>query len=186
MRPRKLCRELPSPRFPAPLSPDTASTSKRASSVTRAIATSEGFWFAEAPCAQSQAADYHGETSSPTPSNRPSVAVCLAPLICRLLQIHCRDSASSPISINTPPTVSNIANMSDRVAAPTPSNPLPTSTQPQAQAQNAPLGSPAGHAIAAQQSDNVAHALAGAGGGLLSMALTWVPVVETSKDRTSC
>lgn len=27
-------------------------------------------------------------------------------------------------------------------------------------------------AIAAQQSDNIAHALAGAGGGLLSMALT--------------
>jgi solute carrier family 25 (peroxisomal adenine nucleotide transporter), member 17 len=27
---------------------------------------------------------------------------------------------------------------------------------------------------AAQQSDNVAHALAGAGGGILSMALTWV------------
>lgn len=27
---------------------------------------------------------------------------------------------------------------------------------------------------AAQQSDNVAHALAGAGGGLVSMALTWV------------
>jgi adenine nucleotide transporter 17 len=28
---------------------------------------------------------------------------------------------------------------------------------------------------AAQQSDNVAHALAGAGGGLLSMALTYAP-----------
>jgi adenine nucleotide transporter 17 len=28
---------------------------------------------------------------------------------------------------------------------------------------------------AAQQSDNVAHALAGAGGGLLSMALTYTP-----------
>jgi adenine nucleotide transporter 17 len=64
--------------------------------------------------------------------------------------------------------------MSDRVAAPTPSNPLPAATQPQAQAQNAPLGSPAGQVIASQQSDNVAHALAGAGGGLLSMALTCV------------
>lgn len=30
---------------------------------------------------------------------------------------------------------------------------------------------------AVQQSDNVAHALAGAGGGLLSMALTYVSVV---------
>ena len=68
--------------------------------------------------------------------------------------------------------------MSDKVAAPTPSNPLPTSTQPQAQAQNAPLGSPAGQAVAAQQSDNVAHALAGAGGGLLSMALTCVAFVR--------
>ena len=71
--------------------------------------------------------------------------------------------------------------MSDKVAAPTPSNPLPASTQPQAQAQNAPLGSPAGQAVAAQQSDNVAHALAGAGGGLLSMALTWVLVVGRIK-----
>jgi adenine nucleotide transporter 17 len=62
--------------------------------------------------------------------------------------------------------------MSDKVAAPTSSNPLPAATQPQAQAQNAPLNSPAGQAIVAQQSDNVAHALAGAGGGLLSMALT--------------
>jgi adenine nucleotide transporter 17 len=68
--------------------------------------------------------------------------------------------------------------MSDKVAAPTPSNPLPAAAQPQAQAQNAPLGSPAGQAIAAQQSDNVAHALAGAGGGLLSMALTWVPIID--------
>jgi len=67
--------------------------------------------------------------------------------------------------------------MSDKVAAPTPSNPLPASTQPQAQAQNAPLTSPAAQAVAAQQSDNVAHALAGAGGGLLSMALTWVLAV---------
>jgi len=73
--------------------------------------------------------------------------------------------------------------MSDKVAAPTPSNPLPAATQPQAQAQNAPLGSPAGQAIAAQQSDNVAHALAGAGGGLLSMALTWVLVVNLSGTR---
>ncbi len=30
---------------------------------------------------------------------------------------------------------------------------------------------------AAQQSDNVAHALAGAGGGLLSMALTFVALI---------
>lgn len=32
---------------------------------------------------------------------------------------------------------------------------------------------PAPASTAAQQSDNVAHALAGAGGGLLSMALTY-------------
>jgi adenine nucleotide transporter 17 len=31
----------------------------------------------------------------------------------------------------------------------------------------------------AQQSDNVAHALAGAGGGLLSMALTYAFIVST-------
>lgn len=68
--------------------------------------------------------------------------------------------------------------MSDKIAAPTPSNPLPAASQPQAQAQNAPLASPAGQAIAAQQSDNVAHALAGAGGGLLSMALTCVAFVR--------
>lgn len=35
--------------------------------------------------------------------------------------------------------------------------------------------------VAAQQSDNVAHALAGAGGGLLSMALT---LVATDSGRT--
>ncbi|KAK5730358.1 hypothetical protein LTR15_000295 [Elasticomyces elasticus] len=67
--------------------------------------------------------------------------------------------------------------MSDRVAAPTPSNPLPTATQPQAQAQN--IGSPAGQNVVIQQSDNVAHALAGAGGGLLSMALTY-PLITLS------
>lgn len=33
---------------------------------------------------------------------------------------------------------------------------------------------------AAQQSDNVAHALAGAGGGLLSMALTYVQESHTN------
>ncbi|KAK0943181.1 hypothetical protein LTR29_005354 [Friedmanniomyces endolithicus] len=65
--------------------------------------------------------------------------------------------------------------MSDRVAAPTPSNPLPAATQPQAQAQNLLT---AQH-VASQQSDNVAHALAGAGGGLLSMALTY-PLVTLS------
>lgn len=69
--------------------------------------------------------------------------------------------------------------MSDKTAAPTPSNPLPASTQPQAQAQNAPSGSSAAQAVAAQQSDNVAHALAGAGGGLLSMALTY-PLITLS------
>jgi solute carrier family 25 (peroxisomal adenine nucleotide transporter), member 17 len=63
--------------------------------------------------------------------------------------------------------------MSDRSGASTPSSPLPSSTQPQAQAQNAPSTSPAAEAAAVQQSDNVAHALAGAGGGLLSMALTY-------------
>ncbi|KAK4963155.1 hypothetical protein LTR10_000783 [Elasticomyces elasticus] len=67
--------------------------------------------------------------------------------------------------------------MSDRVAAPTPSNPLPASTQPQAQAQN--VGSPAAQNVVIQQSDNVAHALAGAGGGLLSMALTY-PLITLS------
>lgn len=60
--------------------------------------------------------------------------------------------------------------MSDKVAAPTSSNPLPAAAQAQEeQAQSATV-----QAVAAQQSDNVAHALAGAGGGLLSMALTSV------------
>ena len=35
---------------------------------------------------------------------------------------------------------------------------------------------------AAQQSDNVAHALAGAGGGLLSMALTYAPASASHND----
>ncbi len=68
--------------------------------------------------------------------------------------------------------------MSDRVAAPTPSNPLPAATQPQAQAQNLT----AQH-VASQQSDNVAHALAGAGGGLLSMALTYGRQQPTACDE---
>ena len=59
--------------------------------------------------------------------------------------------------------------MSDRVAAPTPSNPLPEATQPHKAAQH----------VGAPQSDNVAHALAGAGGGLLSMALTY-PLITLS------
>lgn len=185
MRPRKLCRELPSPRFPAPLSPDTASTSRGQASPAASQARSrpvKGFGLPRHHARNHKGADCHGQTlSPPTPSNRPSVAVYLAPLICRLLQIHYHNPISSLSSINIPPAVPNTANMSDKVAAPTPSNPLPASTQPQAQAQNAPLGSPAGQAIAAQQSDNVAHALAGAGGGLLSMALTWVPIVETSR-----
>jgi len=69
--------------------------------------------------------------------------------------------------------------MSYKSPAPTPSNPLPASTEPQAQAQNAATGSPSAQAVAAQQSDNVAHALAGAGGGLLSMALTY-PLITLS------
>ena len=63
--------------------------------------------------------------------------------------------------------------MSDRTAAPTPSNPLPEAAQPQNQAQNVSSTSSAASNVAVQQSDNVAHALAGAGGGLLSMALTY-------------
>lgn len=55
--------------------------------------------------------------------------------------------------------------MSDKVNAPTPSNPLPQAAKPQM--------SQGGNSVAVQQSDNVAHALAGAGGGLLSMALTY-------------
>ena len=75
--------------------------------------------------------------------------------------------------------------MSSKVAAPTPSNPLPSAAQPHAQAQNAPVASAAGQAIASQQSDNVAHALAGAGGGLLSMALTFVcPPVTLRRNMT--
>ncbi|KAK5136493.1 hypothetical protein LTR08_003138 [Meristemomyces frigidus] len=69
--------------------------------------------------------------------------------------------------------------MSDRVGAPTPSNPLPAATQPQNQAQNFAATSPAAQNVAVQQSDNVAHALAGAGGGLLSMALTY-PLITLS------
>lgn len=194
--PKCVCKEgLPSwmllPSFPAtlghpaPLSPDAATASTPASS-SQAGATN-----AEASCARSQGADYHGQTIHPPnsttttttllPPNRPSVAVYPAPLLCRLLEIHCHNPATSSTSINTPPTLQNTANMSDKTAAPTPSNPLPASTQPQAQAQNAPSGSPAAQAVAAQQSDNVAHALAGAGGGLLSMALTWVPAVKTAR-----
>jgi len=69
--------------------------------------------------------------------------------------------------------------MSDKVNAPTSESPLPSASQPQAQSQNTPKGSPAAQEIAAQQSDNVAHALAGAGGGLLSMALTY-PLITLS------
>ncbi|KAI6816126.1 peroxisomal membrane protein PMP47A [Hortaea werneckii] len=69
--------------------------------------------------------------------------------------------------------------MSDKVNAPTSETPLPSASQPQAQSQNTPKGSPAAQEIAAQQSDNVAHALAGAGGGLLSMALTY-PLITLS------
>merc|ERR1711939_159367 len=69
--------------------------------------------------------------------------------------------------------------MSDKVNAPTSESPLPSASQPQAQSQNTPKGSPAAQDIAAQQSDNVTHALAGAGGELLSMALTY-PLITLS------
>lgn len=69
--------------------------------------------------------------------------------------------------------------MSNRVAAPTPSKPLPASTQPRAQSQNVLSTSPAAASTVEQQSDNIAHALAGAGGGLLSMALTY-PLITLS------
>ncbi|KAF2723184.1 mitochondrial carrier [Polychaeton citri CBS 116435] len=69
--------------------------------------------------------------------------------------------------------------MSDRVAAPTPSNPLPTAAQPQQQVEDKSIVLPASPTTTEQQSDNVAHALAGAGGGLLSMALTY-PLVTLS------
>lgn len=61
--------------------------------------------------------------------------------------------------------------MSDRVGAPTPDKPLPAAARSQEAAQQ--------HVAASQQSDNVAHALAGAGGGLLSMALTY-PLITLS------
>lgn len=73
--------------------------------------------------------------------------------------------------------------MSDRAAAPTPSNPLPSAAQPSAQAQNISSNSPAAQAVAAQQSDNVAHALSGAGGGLLAMALTYPLVTLSTRSQ---
>ncbi|KAK5108800.1 hypothetical protein LTR62_007774 [Meristemomyces frigidus] len=69
--------------------------------------------------------------------------------------------------------------MSDRIGAPTPSNPLPTVARPENQSQNVSSASTAAQSVAVQQSDNVAHALAGAGGGLLSMALTY-PLITLS------
>ena len=62
---------------------------------------------AEASCARSQGADYHGQTIHPPnsttttttllPPNRPSVAVYPAPLLCRLLEIHCHNPATSKL-----------------------------------------------------------------------------------------
>ncbi|KAK6430986.1 hypothetical protein LTR95_012857 [Oleoguttula sp. CCFEE 5521] len=69
--------------------------------------------------------------------------------------------------------------MASKVAAPTPDNPLPSSTQPHAQVQNVGTTSSTTHSVAAQQSDNVAHALSGAGGGLLAMAITY-PLITLS------
>lgn len=69
--------------------------------------------------------------------------------------------------------------MSDRVAAPTSSNSLPTAAQPNSQDNATSTVT----AVAVQQSDNVAHALAGAGGGLLSMALTYVRPGIISRDE---
>jgi solute carrier family 25 (peroxisomal adenine nucleotide transporter), member 17 len=41
--------------------------------------------------------------------------------------------------------------------------------------------------VVEQQSDNMAHAIAGAGGGLLSMALTFVaPVVSRERTTNHC
>ena len=76
----------PSPRFPAPLSPDTASTSsKQAASQARSRPV-KGFGLPRHHARNHKGADYHGQTlSPPTPSNRPSVAVYFAPLFCRLL-----------------------------------------------------------------------------------------------------
>lgn len=73
--------------------------------------------------------------------------------------------------------------MSDRAAAPTPSNPLPSAAQPSAQAQNASASSPAAQVAASQQSDNVAHALSGAGGGLLAMALTYPLITLSTRSQ---
>lgn len=52
-------------------------------------------------------------------------------------------------------------------------------TQDKAQMKLAESIAPHPQSTAAQQSDNVAHALAGAGGGLLSMALTYAPSINT-------
>lgn len=56
-------------------------------------------------------------------------------------------------------------------------------TQKTAQEKLAESTKAAPTSTAAQQSDNVAHALAGAGGGLLSMALTYVLIWEYRKGR---
>lgn len=74
--------------------------------------------------------------------------------------------------------------MSDRAETTTSLNAL-SSTESQSQPQNAASSSPSAQDIAVQQSDNVAHALAGAGGGLLSMALTYDFICLTMK-RNMC
>jgi len=68
--------------------------------------------------------------------------------------------------------------MSDRANTTTSLNAL-SSTESQSRPENAASSSPSVQEIAVQQSDNVAHALAGAGGGLLSMALTY-PLITLS------
>jgi len=72
--------------------------------------------------------------------------------------------------------------MSDRANTTTSLNAL-SSTESQSRPENAASSSPSVQEIAVQQSDNVAHALAGAGGGLLSMALTYDFIWLTMKRK---
>lgn len=112
-RARKACRAgcffLPSPR---PLAIRRRFRPMQQQQAPPASSSQAGATNAEASCARSQGADYHGQTIHPPnsttttttllPPNRPSVAVYPAPLLCRLLlEIHCHNPATSSTSIYT-------------------------------------------------------------------------------------
>jgi hypothetical protein len=130
---------------------------------------------------------YPGSSDVHKPATEPQLSTCLriwpasafginsvTPFRSLLLEHHF--TTATPLAFSAPPQAPRFPLVNAHPRTPTEAM---SDVQEKAQMKLAESTAPLPQSTAAQQSDNVAHALSGAGGGLLSMALTY-PLITLS------